>query len=114
MVNCESFRKLANAFPGIEEIPHFEKISFRINKKIFATLNGKQSQACVKLSENDQYVFSINDKSIIYPVPGKWGLQGWTMIELAHVNKKILKEILKSSYSEAAKIKNTKLIKDKA
>lgn len=106
MIDCESFRKLASSFPGVEELPHFEKTSFRINKKIYATLNEKENRACVKLSESDQYIFSLNDKSIVYPVPNKWGLQGWTLIDLTRVNKKLLNEILKSSYnSVASKVK---------
>ena len=106
MTNNESFRKLALSFPGVEEMPHFEKTSFRINKKIFATMNEKENRATVKLSENDQYVFCLNDKSIVYPVPNKWGLQGWTNIELSKVNKKLLKEILKTSFKEvSAKLK---------
>lgn len=98
MTNNETFRKLALSFTGVEEMPHFEKTSFRVNKKIYATLNEKENRACVKLSENDQYVFCLNDKSMIYPVPNKWGLQGWTNIELTRVNRKILIQILKASY----------------
>lgn len=109
MIDCDLFRKLANSFPGVEELPHFEKTSFRINKRIYATLNEKENRACVKLSENDQYIFSLNDKSIVYPVPNKWGLQGWTLIDLKRVNKKILDQILMSSYNEVALKSKAKL-----
>ena len=66
---------------------HFEKISFRVKKKIFATLSAQLSIACVKLSLVDQSVFCSIDQSIIYPVPNKWGLQGWTNINLAKIKK---------------------------
>lgn len=106
MIDCNLFRKLAISFPGVEEMPHFEKTSFRINNKIYATLNEKENSACVKLSENDQYVFSLYDKSLVCPFPNKWGLQGWTLIDLTRINKKLLNEILKSSYnSVASKVK---------
>ncbi len=100
MINFETFKKVATAFPGVEEMPHFEKTSFRVDKKIYATLNEKENRACVKLSQTDQYVFCLVDKCIVYPVPNKWGLQGWTNINLAKINKKLLTEILKSSYRE--------------
>lgn len=41
MFSIESFRKLAMSFPNATELPHFEKTSFRINKKIFATFDEK-------------------------------------------------------------------------
>ena len=102
MTTTDSFRKLALSFPGVEELPHFEKTSFRINKKIFATMNEKENRATVKLSENDQHIFCLNDRSIVYPVPNKWGLQGWTNIELTKIKKRLLTQILKSSFKEVA------------
>lgn len=102
MITTDTFRKLASSFPGVEELPHFDKTSFRLNKKIFATMNEKENRATVKLPANDQYVFCLNDKSMIYPVPNKWGLQGWTNIDLTKINKRLLTQIVKSSYNEIA------------
>ena len=65
MTGIAQFRKLALSFPGTNEQPHFEKTSFRIGKKIFATLDEKNNRACLKLSEIDQDVFSTFDKSIL-------------------------------------------------
>jgi predicted DNA-binding protein (MmcQ/YjbR family) len=50
MVSFETLRKLALSFPETTEEPHFEKTSFRVKKKIFATYDGKNKTACVKLS----------------------------------------------------------------
>jgi len=46
MVSIETFRQLALSFPDAEELPHLEKASFRIRKKIFATLDVKNNRAC--------------------------------------------------------------------
>ena len=102
MISINAFRKLALAFDEATESPHFEKTSFRVNKKIFATLDEKNSRVVVKLSAVDQSVFCSYDKSIIYPVPGKWGLEGWTMIELKKVKKEMLLDALTSSYCNVA------------
>jgi hypothetical protein len=102
MVNIEAFRELALSFPEVIEQPHFEKASFRVNKKIFATLSEIDQKVCVKLSEIDQSVFSSFDKTIIYPVPNKWGKQGWTLIELSKVKKEILLDALTTSYCATA------------
>jgi hypothetical protein len=72
MVDPKTFRRLALSLPESIELPHFEKTSFRTNKKIFATLNIKNKRVCLMLSEVEQSVFSAYDKSVIYPVPNKW------------------------------------------
>ncbi len=102
MVEVETFRKLALSFPETVEQPHFEKTSFRVNKKIFATLSLADYKAVLKLSEIDQSVFCSFDNTIIYPVNGNWGKQGWTMVELKKVRKNMLKDILKTAYCEVA------------
>lgn len=102
MINTETVRKLALAFEQAEEQPHFEKPSFRIKKKIFATLDVKNNRACLKLSLIDQSVFSAYDKNIIYPVPNAWGKQGWTFIELKKVRKDMFTDALTMAYCEVA------------
>ena len=94
MLSTETFRQLSLSFPGTTEDPHFEKTSFRIKKKIFATLDVKNSIACIKLSAADQDVFCLIDKEIIYPVPNKWGQQGWTLINLTKIKKPLLTDVL--------------------
>jgi uncharacterized protein (DUF927 family) len=98
MVTIDGFRQLILYFDNVTEQPHFEKASFRIGKKILATLNEKKNQVVVKLSETDQSVFCAYDKAVIYPVNGGWGRQGWTVVELEKVQKNMLKDMLKTAY----------------
>ncbi|MFA6085842.1 MmcQ/YjbR family DNA-binding protein [Mucilaginibacter sp.] len=102
MVDAEIFRRIALSLPEVTEAPHFEKASFRVNKKIFATLNVKNNMATVKLSAIDQDVFSAFDNTVIYPVPNKWGKQGWTNINLLNVREDMLTDLLKTAYIETA------------
>jgi predicted DNA-binding protein (MmcQ/YjbR family) len=102
MVSIDTFRAMALSLPGTEEAPHFEKTSFRINKKIFATLNVAENRICIKLSPIDQSVFCLYDKTVIYPVPNKWGTQGWTLVNLAKIKKAMLKDALTTAYNEVA------------
>jgi predicted DNA-binding protein (MmcQ/YjbR family) len=95
-------RKLALSFPEVTEEPHFDKTSFRIKKKIFATYNEKENSACLKLSETDQDIFSLSDGGAIYPVSNKWGKQGWTIVELKKIKNDLLKAVLTSAYCEVA------------
>ena len=105
MVSIKNFKELALSFPETVERPHFEKTSFRVKSKIFATLSGETSLAVVKLSEIDQSVFCSFDISIIYPVDNKWGKQGWTVINLKKVRKDMLMDALTTAYNE---VLNTK------
>lgn len=102
MVNSNSAKKLALEFDEAEESSHFEKISFKVNKKIFATLDVKLNQMALKFTEIEQSVFSAYDNTIIYPVPNKWGKQGWTIVELKKVKKDVLKDALRTSYCNVA------------
>ncbi|GAB1445751.1 hypothetical protein MASR2M41_14750 [Flammeovirgaceae bacterium] len=105
MVTLESFRKLALSFPETTEEPHFEKISFRVKKKIFATYDDKKKIASIKLSEIDQDVFTSADRKIIYAVDNKWGKQGWTLIEMNKVHKDLFIDALTTAYCEVAPTK---------
>lgn len=44
MISAQTVRKLALAFYEAEEFPHFDKTSFRVKKKVFATLNEKREE----------------------------------------------------------------------
>ena len=98
------FRTLALSFPDVEEHPHFDRMAFKVMKRrIFATLHEPSETANLKLSEVDQSVFCSFDKKAVYPVPNKWGLQGWTTIELALVSDELLKDALETAYKEVFK-----------
>jgi hypothetical protein len=102
MVKTDAFKKIALSFPGTSEQPHFEKISFRVNKKVFATLDTQNKQACLKLSAIDQSVFCAFDKTIIFPVPNKWGTQGWTFVNLEKIRKEMLVDALTTAWRTVA------------
>lgn len=102
MVTLEKLRELALSFPETTEEPHFEKISFRVKKKIFATYDNIKKITSIKLSEIDQNVFSSADKSIIFPVDNKWGKQGWTQVEMGKVRKELFIDALTTAYCEVA------------
>lgn len=105
MVSIDSFRKLALSFPEATEDPHFEKTSFRVKRKIFATYDNVKKRACIKLSEIDQNVFASYDVSIIFPVDNSWGKQGWTLIEMNKVDKEVFVDALTTAYCLVAPIK---------
>ncbi|MEP7259495.1 MAG: MmcQ/YjbR family DNA-binding protein [Flavitalea sp.] len=93
---------MALSFPETEELPHFEKTSYRIRNKIFATISKEDRKACLKFSVIDQSAFCAFDKTVIYPVPNKWGNQGWTFIELNKIEKEMLLDALTTAFCSVA------------
>lgn len=98
----DDIRQLALAFPETSEAPHFDKVAFKVKKKIFMTYNEAQHRICVKLSEIDQNVFSSIDQKMIYPVPNNFGKQGWTLIDLDLIPEDILKDAIQTAYCTVA------------
>jgi hypothetical protein len=102
MVSNASFWQLALSFEQSIESPHFDKASFRVSKKIFATLDRQAARACLKFSEENQALFCSHDRRVIYPVPNKWGKMGWTFVDLKKIGKKLLAEALTVAYCDVA------------
>jgi hypothetical protein len=114
MVSINSFRKMALGFEQVEEKPHFDKASFRVKGKIFATLDSQKMNASLKLSVADQFVYCLIKPQIAAPATGAWGKQGWTVIDIQKAPKIILKEALTKAYLISCPVvKTTKSVSSK-
>ncbi len=95
-------QKICLSFPGTTESPHFHKTSFRVKKKIFATVDTEKLDLVVKLSIVDQSVFADMLPGVVYPVPGRWGTKGWTCAQYSKLDEEALRDLLKTAYKEVA------------
>ena len=102
MVDIVEFTEMALGFEDTVEQPHFHKSSFRVRKKIFATLDNQVNTVVLKFSNHEQSVFADLAPGIIKPVKGSWGEKGWTEVELSTVASDILKYALTTSYCRVA------------
>lgn len=98
---------MALSLPEAEEKSHFHIPDFRIKNKIFATLHADKNYMMVKLSVIDQSFFCSYNKEIIFPVPGGWGRQGATFINLKKIRKTMLKDALTTAWKTVAPPKLT-------
>ena len=114
MVTKATFRKLALSLPEATEAPHHEITSFRVSKKIFATLNSKENRATILLSPRDQDLFCVFDINVMFPVPNKWGKHGWTHINLKTVPREMCSDALEAAYRQVAPEKLKMLLKNPA
>ena len=100
-VTTAVFRRLALALPQTIEAPHFEATSFRVNKKIFATLGEAAGRAVVKLTREQQEMMSSAEPKVFAAVPS-WGKYGWTYLHLAHADLDIVRSALTTSWRNVA------------
>ena len=109
MVTSDTFLKIAFSLPGTEQNPHFDRVAFKVTgRRIFASLLEESNSANIKLSLEEQKVFCEYDASAIYPVPNKFGLQGWTTFDLSKVSQELVSEALLSAYNDVLADKKKK------
>lgn len=100
MITNKEFRDLALSFPGTEQNLHFDRQAFKvIKKRIFATIHEPTKSANLKLPLVEQSVF-CDFSDAVYPVPNKWGKQGWTTFELLKVPKELVLDALGIAYTD--------------
>jgi hypothetical protein len=102
MLESQTVRELALALPETEEHDHRGHPSFRVRGKIFATLWPQEQRAVLKLAPADQSALVNLDPQTFSPVPGAWGNQGWTNVQLQTAERAILAMALTSAWREVA------------
>ena len=102
MITADAVRQLALALPETEEEPHHAITSFRVKKKIFATLNPPEHRATLRFSPEMQDIFTRISQGAIFPVPNAWGKYGWTTVDLPKVAPELLEDALRIAWREAA------------
>lgn len=98
-MEVNKFAEIALSFPNAETQPHFEKQSFRVKKKIFATLDVNKQTVSLKLPLPEQSVFIDFDAQTFTPATGAWGKQGWTLVQLQTVREDMLLDALDLAYN---------------
>lgn len=109
MVTIKTFKQIALSFQGTEEKPHFNRTAFKVTgKRIFATLHEESETANMKFSEKDQTMYCSFNEAFVYPVPNKFGLQGWTTFELKKLPVELISDALLTAYNDLFKTKPRK------
>jgi len=98
MVSIDACRERAMAFNGVTEQPHFNKASFWVKNKIFATLEESTQIVVLKLNRKGQDELISLDNNSVSPVVGKWGQKGWTSVDLQLVSEDLFAAGLKMAY----------------
>jgi len=107
-VSLATVRRLALALPGVVELEHWGRPSFRVGlpgakrPKIFTTLWPDENRAVVMLRPEQQEDRVDTQPRVFVPVHGTWGIMGATFIELSTATQRDVRDALQTAWSNAA------------
>lgn len=92
MANADTFRRIALGMRDVIEGAHMAHPDFRVNGRIFASLNHDQSRGMVILTPEEQERFIRDHPSVFEPEAGAWGRAGCTRVHLHQAEEETLGE----------------------
>jgi hypothetical protein len=98
----QDVRAIALALPEAHEADHFGSPSFRVGKKIFATLGETAGRVTLKLDPEDRHNLAEAHPGAIEAVPGYWGRSGWTLADYAALDEATIASLLKLAWAAVA------------
>ena len=104
MADSALFRRLALAFSGAAEYPHFDRRAFKA-RVTFATLAPDEKTANIKFAPDEQALKCAVAPDAFAPLDNAWGRRGWTKAILAALGEEELKAALEMAYRHGAATK---------
>jgi hypothetical protein len=102
-MTAAELRALALALPGASEQPHFERSSFRVGKRIFATLTADGTQAMVIVQPRQKLYQLVEDHPGSFVTLGGWTVRlGALGVLLAAADPELVGELLEASWRRVA------------
>jgi hypothetical protein len=95
-------RQIALSLPETVEQPHFEKTSFRVRGKIFATLTPDGERLWLKLPPEIKEALRQSDPEAILPLPGAWDRGGSTLIAIRRMEAAKLADLVRLAWRQVA------------
>ncbi|MBL7944827.1 MAG: MmcQ/YjbR family DNA-binding protein [Flavobacteriales bacterium] len=95
-------RAMALDMPGTAEKDHFGKPAFSVKKKIYCTWWVMEERAVLKLTREQQATLSEEQPDAYRPLPNKWGLHGWTNVDLGTVGERSFRYALDLAWRNVA------------
>lgn len=103
-------RRLALALPEAHEEGHFDKPSFRVRKRIFATIGDAESVVVLKIPVDDQEVL-LTAKPEAF-VTNAWSKQGWLGVRLDQIEEDLFEELLEGAWRRIAPKRAIKVLEE--
>jgi len=98
-----AFRKLALSMPGAHEEPHFQRTSFRVGKRIFATMQPDGREAMVPVHPLTRCAELLASDPAVFVDYGGWTKRlGSLGVRLALVDAKLLEGLVRDAWARIA------------
>ena len=97
MATATDVRKLALGLEGTTEQAHFDRAAFKV-RRIYATLAADGKSMNLNLTPEEQEFKTMLAPEIFTQIPNKWGLSGWTAVDLKAIGKAELKAALEMAW----------------
>lgn len=99
----EALRRFALSLPEAHEAPHFERASFRVGKKIFATLTRDGREAMVKLPSPDDTEELLSSQPETFFSYGTWTTRNGALgVRLAKAEAALLRQLVTEAWRSIA------------
>lgn len=99
----EAVRRLALSLPEACELPHFERTSFRVGKKIFAALTADGREAMVKVPEPGVIESLLESYPATFFSHGTWTTRNGALgVRLRHIEAALMKELVTQAWMSVA------------
>ena len=98
-----AFRKLALSLPDAHEEPHFDRTSFRVGKRIFATMTADGSEAMVPVHPPPRCFELLDAAPGVFFEHGYWTRRNGALgVRLAKADAKLLGELVRAAWERIA------------
>jgi hypothetical protein len=95
-------RRIALSMPEAVELPHFDRPSFRVRGKIFATLPPGGELVFLKLPQLvKESVLQSNPEAHV-PLPGAWERGGSTQLRIGRMDEEKLADLVRLAWRTVA------------
>ena len=101
MITSSQVRGLALALPEATEAPHFDRASFRVRGKIFATIAADGESGMLKLDLEQHEALLKADPDAFFSFGG-WSRSGATGVHFARVGKALFRDLLQQAFRNVA------------
>jgi hypothetical protein len=101
MISAAEVRDIALSLPEAEEIETWDHPTFRVRKKIFATMASDGTSAGVKTTLDEQATLIAADPKT-FRIKDHVGHHGWVQVELATADPDEMRELLVEAWRRTA------------
>lgn len=99
----DALRRLALSLPEAHEAPHFERTSFRVGKKIFATMTADGREAMVRLESPDDVEGLLATHPGVFFSYGTWTIRNGALgVRLAKASAAMMRQLVVGAWKGVA------------